>query len=105
AAWVTRDAQRARWPLQLLARHQLRAGELVAVAPAPAVAALHADLATALEARLVAPAGGSFWRRWRSARDRWQLREWRRGRIAPALPGPFRALGSAWSAARAARNA
>ena len=62
------------------------------------------DVATQLAPRLVLADRGGFWRRWRTTRSRWQLREWSRGRIA-TTPGPVQTLWSTWQAARAAQAA
>lgn len=101
-AWTTSDLQRWRWPLQSLARHQVGTDETMQRLPSAAALELYADVAHQLHARLLPTIAGGFWRRWRTTRDRWQLREWRRGRVAPSVPGPFRSLWSTWSAARAA---
>jgi hypothetical protein len=96
---------RRRWPMQLLARHQIVAEEMTLRPLSAAGRDLLIDVASQLEPRLALADRGGFWRRWRTSRSRWQVREWARGRIDATAPSPVRTLWSTWQAARAAQAA
>lgn len=101
------QARRARsdWPLDLLARHGLTRTDVAERSAHPGMAGFVRDVAQALRP-LAAPRGrlGAL----RAARlgvDRWRLaRLARDGALLPErmLPGPLRALFTAWNAARRA---
>jgi hypothetical protein len=93
----------SRWPLHLLARHQVVPGEMLSQPLAPAARSVVADTGQALVARVAQASWGSYWRRWCSARDLARLRRWSRGVVDASGPGPLAQLRLAWSAGRAAR--
>jgi hypothetical protein len=91
-----------RWPLHLLARHQVSNETLSAGPVAPAGRRVLQDFARDLLPRLESTQGGCFWRRWCSAKDASLLRHWSSSDLRAAGPGPLGMLLTTW---RAARNA
>lgn len=86
-----------RWPLQLLARHQIGAGEM----RSESAVALRRDFAAELLALQGKNRGGALFRRCRSALDAGRLRQLAAGRSATPAMGRWRALWLLWRAARA----
>lgn len=85
-----------RWPLQLLARHQIGAGEVHAAAGER----LRCDFAAELLVVNEKTPGGALYRRCRSALDGWRLRQLAAGPSTGRITGRWRALWLLWRAAR-----
>ncbi len=86
-----------RWPLHLLARHQIGADDVLTAS----AAALRRDYAAELLAVQAENPGGQLYRRCRSALNLWRLRQLASGRLAAQATGRWRTLWLLWRAARA----
>lgn len=94
------EETRMRWPLNLVARHQLARVDVSDPGLRAASQALMVDLSTELASALQAASGGSTARRCRRAFDLRMLASWSRGQVQTIALPPLASLWLGWRAAR-----